>query len=100
MYFLAMTPVSTAWPRNCRLRLPVLPLLRWRLPARARLTLPLAVTLKRFLALLLVFIFGMALPPVGRQQQRNPRAPRRGSVVGPASGTCIVETISSRGHRV
>src|SRR5687768_232389 len=62
MYLRAMACPSTMVWRRPRLRLPVLWLFRWRLPAWARLILPPADTRKRFLDALWVFIFGMTAP--------------------------------------
>src|SRR5207253_2414345 len=72
----------TVVPRSWRLRLPVLWAFRWRLPHLCRLTLPLAVILNRFLALLFVFIFGMVGPLGTRahsarvETKRNPQFAR------------------------
>src|SRR5437660_12771785 len=55
------TPVD---PRRWRLFLVVFLVSMWRLNACERLTLPLARTRKRFLAPLLVFIFGMTTPVI------------------------------------
>src|SRR5947209_17774862 len=58
-YFFSSRLVSTSLARRCRLRLPVLWLFRCFLPAWLRLSLPEAVTRKRFLEPLCVFILGM-----------------------------------------
>src|SRR3990170_293519 len=62
MYFLTMraslshrTMVPRAWRMNFAVRL----IMPWRLPWACALTLPVAVTLKRFLAPLLVFNLGI-----------------------------------------
>src|SRR5262249_4776734 len=62
-------------PRRWRLRLPVLGLLRCFLPACLRLSLPVAVTRKRFFDALCVFILGMVAPGflVSRRGGRPPR---------------------------
>src|SRR5262249_62341747 len=63
-YLLAIVLVSTMVPRRLRLRLVDLWLLRWRLLAMARLSLPVAVTRNRFLDALWLFILGMAALPL------------------------------------
>src|SRR5438128_12041419 len=55
------TPVG---PRKCRLFLVDFLVRMWRLNACERLMLPLPRTRKRFLAPLLVFIFGMTTPSI------------------------------------
>src|SRR5258708_3967098 len=79
MYLLARRPPSTILARNWRLRLPVLWLLRCFLPAWLRLSRPEAVTRKRFLDALWVFILGMA----GPRGQQDRRAARREMEPGP-----------------
>src|SRR5258708_33537094 len=62
MYLDGNFPVSTSGARRWRLRLPVLGLLRCVLPAWLRLSLPVAVTRKRFFDALWVFILGTVAP--------------------------------------
>src|ERR1700676_2524441 len=63
-YFLMLSPSvlnSTAVPRSWRICFLVRLIMPWRLPRWAAITLPVAVTLKRFLALDLVFSLGIWL---------------------------------------
>src|ERR1700687_5690461 len=60
-YFLANLEPLTTSARRWRLRVPVFGLFKWRLPACLRLSFPEAVTRKRFLEPLWVFIFGIDL---------------------------------------
>src|SRR5256885_1359733 len=64
--FLAALSVMVTFSLSRRIWVPVLWAFRWRLPARFRLSLPLAVTRKRFLVPLWVFCLGMGrrLPAV------------------------------------
>src|SRR5262249_60822543 len=62
MYFLASRVVWIRAGRSWRFRLPVLWLSRCFLPAWRRLSLPLAVALKRLREPLCVFIFGIGHP--------------------------------------
>src|SRR5207248_1321024 len=82
-YRLANAGVATVGLRSCRLRLPVLWLFRCFLPAWLRLSLPLAVTLKRLRDALWVFIFGMVVslsgPRPGRCHPAGHAGPGRGS---------------------
>src|SRR5437667_9904209 len=75
MYFLIRFLLSITASRKCRLRLPVLWLSRCFLPACRRFNLPVAVTRKRFLLALWVFISGMAVsevnPTYRRRSNRN-----------------------------
>src|SRR5258707_3125579 len=61
-YLRASLPPSMTGVRRWRLRLPVLPLFKWRLQLLWRFNLPDAVILKRFFDPLCVFILGMARP--------------------------------------
>src|SRR5262245_51459639 len=90
MYLLATRPTSTTFLRSWRLRLPVLWLFKCFLPAWLRTSLPLAVTRKRFLEALCVFILGMAVP-----QLHQPRTGVRGwwESNRPLLRLCIVEKI-------
>src|SRR3979411_391765 len=63
-YFLMLSPSvlnSTRVPRSCRICFLVRLIMPWRLPRWACITLPVAVTLKRFLAPDLVFNLGLWL---------------------------------------
>jgi len=60
-------------PRALRMNLLVRLIMPWRLPACADITLPVAVTLKRFLALDLVFILGISASFI----RAPPRHPNR-----------------------
>src|SRR3954447_11846129 len=63
-YFLTLSPSvlnSTRVPRSCRICFLVRLIMPWRLPRWACITLPVAVTLKRFLAPDLVFSLGIWL---------------------------------------
>src|SRR6201988_347429 len=63
-YFLMLSPSvlnSTRVPRSCRICFLVRLIMPWRLPRWACITLPVAVTLKRFLAPDLVFSLGIWL---------------------------------------
>src|ERR1700748_302628 len=63
-YFLMLSPSvlnSTRVPRSWRICFLVRLIMPWRLPRWAAITLPVAVTLKRFLAPGLVFSFGIWL---------------------------------------
>src|SRR6201990_1607690 len=63
-YFLMLSPSvlnSTRVPRNWRICFLVRLIMPWRLPRWAAITLPVAVTLKRFLAPDLVFSLGIWL---------------------------------------
>src|SRR5436190_15688498 len=60
-YFLPSLPPWITCERKWRLRLPLFGLFRCFLPACLRLSLPLAVTRKRFLEPLWVFILGMLM---------------------------------------
>src|ERR1700758_1230106 len=63
-YFLMLSPSvlnSTRVPRNCLICFFVRLIMPWRLPRWACITLPVAVTLKRFLAPDLVFSLGIWL---------------------------------------
>src|SRR5579872_5014039 len=63
-YFLTLSPSvlnSTRVPRSCRICFLVRLIMPWRLPRWACSTLPVAVTLKRFLAPDLVFSLGIWL---------------------------------------
>src|SRR5919202_3434482 len=73
LYFWANFPVSATGARSLRLRLPLLWASRCRLLAWCRLSLPEAVTRKRFLDPLWVFILGMTAPPrpAGRDVPRG-----------------------------
>src|SRR5262249_20966976 len=62
MYLRANLPPATIGSRRWRLRLPVLGLFRCFLPAWLRLSLPVAVTRKRFFDALCVFILGIVAP--------------------------------------
>src|SRR5262249_28099626 len=78
-YFFSSRLVSTILPRRCRLRLPVLWLFRCFLPAWLRLSLPVSVSRKRYLAALWVWAFGMGTlgPPAprGTPDGKNKGAP-------------------------
>src|SRR4051812_15316943 len=60
-------------PRRLRICLAVRRIIMCRLPRCACLTLPVAVTLKRFLAPLLVFSLGILRPPSGAIEKAPPR---------------------------
>src|SRR5215831_391093 len=63
-YFLTLSPsvLNSTWvPRSCRICFFVRLIMPWRLPRWAYITLPVAVTLKRFLAPDLVFSLGIWL---------------------------------------
>src|SRR5262245_1384705 len=72
MYLAATRPTSTTGRRSWRLRLALLGLLRCFLPACDRFSLPWAVTRKRFLEALCVFILGMVVSPNSTDQPRAP----------------------------
>src|SRR4029077_7774803 len=64
-YFLMLSPSDlnrTAMPRALRMNFLVRLIMPWRLPRWPNRILPVPVTLKRFLAPLLVFILGILLP--------------------------------------
>src|SRR5207249_7385751 len=65
MYFLILFLLAMTVSRRCRLRLPVLWLSKCFFPAWRRFNLPEAVTRKRFLLPLWVFILGMAVSGAG-----------------------------------
>src|SRR6185437_9053962 len=70
-YFLMLSPSvlnSTRVPRSCRICFFVRLIMPWRLPRWACITLPVALTLKRFLAPDLVFSLGIWLS-YGPQQR-------------------------------
>src|SRR6202142_2126862 len=72
-YFLTLSPSvlnSTRVPRSCLICFFVRLIMPWRLPRWACITLPVAVTLKRFLAPDLVFSLGIWL-----SCRRNTKAP-------------------------
>src|SRR6476659_9274460 len=76
-YFLMLSPSvlnSTRVPRSWRICFLVRLIMPWRFPAWADITLPVAVTLKRFLAPDLVFSLGIWLSCC-----RNTKAPARAS---------------------
>src|SRR5262245_16136500 len=86
-YFAATSPVSKSLARRWRLRLPVLWLFRCFLPAWLRLSLPLAVTRKRFREALCDFCFGMGrihrLSLNEKNRFEHPPGARKGvSIVG------------------
>src|SRR4051812_48201982 len=78
-YFLMLSPSvlnSTRVPRSWRICFFVRLIMPWRLPRWAAITLPVAVTLKRFLAPDLVFSLGIWLScwPAHCALERNARA--------------------------
>src|SRR5262249_12402514 len=109
-------PVSMTVPRRWRLRLPVLWLSRCFLPAWRRFSLPLAVTRKRFLAPLWVFIFGMfqSFQSAFTLASKRKRAPGKyagvpeclglapplgGEIIAKTAGPCRGKTATSRLRR-
>src|ERR1043165_5190584 len=78
-YFLTLSPSvlnSTRVPRSWRICFLVRLIMPWRLPRWACITLPVAVTLKRFLAPDLVFSLGIWLSSYGRSTKPPARGVR------------------------